>query len=150
MSNMLQTYFKPLTPPPPSGREGGESSSVGQVSSGVRGPPPKPHEPEPRPAAATSGGVTPKPNKAETDAGGLLGQKVLWEKGFTAGFFLTSVAEKTKTQVQNSRKKLKQKTQPLGGLSLPYAKLKKKLNFMKLSHQNSKFSKGWRFLHHFY
>ena len=41
--------------------------------------------------------------------------------------FLTPLAEKTKTQGQNSRKKLKKKTQPLGGLSLPYAKLKKKI-----------------------
>ena len=42
------------------------------------------------------------------------------------GFFLTPAAEKTKTQGQNSSKKLKEKTQPLGGRSLPYAKLKKK------------------------
>ena len=41
-------------------------------------------------------------------------------------FFLTPAAEKTKTQGQNSSKKLKEKTQPLGGRSLPYAKLKKK------------------------
>ena len=40
--------------------------------------------------------------------------------------FLTPPAEKTKTQGQNSSKKLKKKTQPLGGLSLPFAKLKKK------------------------
>ena len=44
----------------------------------------------------------------------------------SAGFFLTPAAEKTKTQGQNSSKKLKEKTQPLGGRSLPYAKLKKK------------------------
>ena len=41
-------------------------------------------------------------------------------------FFLTPAAEKTKTQGQNSSKKLKKKTQTLGGLSLPFAKLKKK------------------------
>ena len=46
----------------------------------------------------------------------------------------------------NSSKKL----QPLGGLSLPYAKLKKPLKFIKSSPQNSKFSKGWYFLYHFY
>ena len=57
---------------------------------------------------------------------------------FCKGFFLTPPAEKTKTQGQNSSKKLKQKTQPLGGLSLPYAKLKKKLTLMKFSPQNSK------------
>ena len=57
-------------------------------------------------------------------------------------FFLTPAAEKTKTQGQNSSKKLKEKTQPLGGRSLPYAKLKKKLKLMKFSPQNSKFSKG--------
>ena len=60
----------------------------------------------------------------------------------SAGFFLTPAAEKTKTQGQNSSKKLKEKTQPLGGRSLPYAKLKKKLKLMKFSPQNSKFSKG--------
>ena len=42
------------------------------------------------------------------------------------GFFLTPPAEKTKTLGQNSSKKLKEKTQPLGGHSLPYAKLMKK------------------------
>ena len=42
------------------------------------------------------------------------------------GFFLTPSAEKTKTQGQNSSEKLKEKTQLLGGRSLPYAKLKKK------------------------
>ena len=34
------------------------------------------------------------------------------------GFFLTPAAEKTKTQAQNSRKKLKEKTQPQGGTFL--------------------------------
>ena len=33
-------------------------------------------------------------------------------------FFLTSVAEKTKTQAQNSSQKLKEKTQPQGGTFL--------------------------------
>ena len=37
---------------------------------------------------------------------------------FKAGFFLTPAAEKTKTQAQNSRKKLKEKTQPQGGTFL--------------------------------
>ena len=58
-------------------------------------------------------------------------------------FFLTPAAEKTKTQGQNSSKKLKEKTHPLGGRSLPFAKLKKKkLKLMKFTPQNSKFSKG--------
>ena len=65
-------------------------------------------------------------------------------------FFLTPPAEKTKTQGQNSSKKLKEKTQPLGGLSLPCAKLKKKTKIHKKIPQNSKFSKGWLFLCHFY
>ena len=42
-------------------------------------------------------------------------------------FFLTSAAEKTKTQGQNSSKKLKEKTQPLGATLLKFKKLKKKL-----------------------
>ena len=50
---------------------------------------------------------------------------------FSTGFFLTPPAEKTKTQGQNSSKKLKEKTQPLGGLSLPCAKLKKKTKIHK-------------------
>ena len=37
---------------------------------------------------------------------------------YKAGFFLTPAAEKTKTQAQNSRKKLKEKTQPQGGTFL--------------------------------
>ena len=49
-----------------------------------------------------------------------------------SGFFLTPPAEKTKTQGQNSSKKLKEKTQPLGGLSLPYAKLKKKTKITEI------------------
>ena len=53
---------------------------------------------------------------------------------------------KDKTQGKNSRKN----PQPLGGLPLPYAKLKKKLKLLKFSPQNSKFSKGWHFLYHFY
>ena len=40
-------------------------------------------------------------------------------------FFLTSAAEKTKTQGQNSSQKLKEKTQPLGGTPLKIEKLKK-------------------------
>ena len=39
-------------------------------------------------------------------------------KYYTPGFFLTSVAEKTKTQAQNSSTKLKEKTQPQGGTFL--------------------------------
>ena len=36
----------------------------------------------------------------------------------SSGFFLTPAAEKTKTQAQNSKKKLKEKTQPHGGTFL--------------------------------
>ena len=52
-------------------------------------------------------------------------------------FFLTPTDEKTKT-----RAKLKEKTQPLGGGFLQYAKLKKKLKLMKFFPQNSNFFKG--------
>ena len=61
-------------------------------------------------------------------------------------FFLTPAAEKTKTQGQNSSKKLNLWEDVPSHMQ----NSRKKLNFMKLSHQNSKFSKGWRFLHHFY
>ena len=46
------------------------------------------------------------------------------------GFFLTSAAEKTKTQGQNSSKKLKEKTQPLGSTLLKFVKLKKKTHLL--------------------
>merc|ERR1711923_391103 len=39
-------------------------------------------------------------------------------KNLKQAFFLTPPTEKTKTQGQNSSKKLKEKTQPMGGLSL--------------------------------
>ena len=52
------------------------------------------------------------------------------------GFFLTSAAEKTKTQGQNSSKKLKEKTQPLGATLLKFEKLKKKTHYL------AKFSRG--------
>ena len=42
-----------------------------------------------------------------------------------AGFFLTSVAEKTKTQEQNSSQKLKEKLNLREGLSSFWEKLKK-------------------------
>ena len=60
----------------------------------------------------------------------------------SSGFFLTPPAEKTKTQGQNSSKKLKKKTQPLGGLSLPYAKLKKKTKFHETFSSKLKIFKG--------
>ena len=41
-------------------------------------------------------------------------------------FFLTSAAEKTKTQGQNSSKKLKEKTQPLGATLLKFVKTQEK------------------------
>ena len=56
--------------------------------------------------------------------------------------FLTPPAEKTKTQGQNSSKKLKKKTQPLGGLSLPFAKLKKKTKFHETFSSKLKIFKG--------
>ena len=57
----------------------------------------------------------------------------------TPGFFLTPPAE---TQGQNSSKKLKKKTQPLGGLSLPFAKLKKKTKFHETFSSKLKIFKG--------
>ena len=59
-----------------------------------------------------------------------------------SGFFLTPAAEKTKTQGQNSSKKLKEKTQPLGGRSLPYAKLKKKTKTHEIFSSKLKIFKG--------
>ena len=50
----------------------------------------------------------------------------------SSGFFLTSAAEKTKTQGQNSSKKLKKKTQLLVELSLPFTKLKKKTKLTEI------------------
>ena len=44
-------------------------------------------------------------------------------------FFLTSVAEKTKTQAQNSRQKLKEKTQPQGGTFLLLRETQEKNSF---------------------
>ena len=44
---------------------------------------------------------------------------------------LTPSTEKTKTQGQNSSKKLKKKTQPLGGTPLKFEKLKKITNFFE-------------------
>ena len=46
----------------------------------------------------------------------------------------------------NSRTKLKEKTQPLGGLSLSYAKLKKrKIEFIKNSLKTQNFQRGGSF-----
>ena len=57
----------------------------------------------------------------------ILSDKLMLELGTNSGFFfLTLAAEKTKTQEKNSRQKLKEKTQPLGGFSLQNRKLKKK------------------------
>ena len=55
---------------------------------------------------------------------------VLQIEWISAGFFLTSTAEKTKTQGQNSSKKLKEKTQPLGSTLLKFVKLKKKTHLL--------------------
>ena len=48
----------------------------------------------------------------------------------TKSGFLTSAAKKTKTQGQNSSKKLKGKTQPLGATLLKFEKLKKKTHYL--------------------
>ena len=45
-------------------------------------------------------------------------------------FFLTSAAEKTKTQGQNSSKKLKEKTQPLGATLLQFVKTQEKTHLL--------------------
>ena len=63
-------------------------------------------------------------------------------KATIPGFFLTPPAEKTKTQGQNSSKKLKKKTQPLGGLFLPYAKLKEKTKIPEIFSSKLKIFKG--------
>ena len=56
-------------------------------------------------------------------------------------FFLTSTAEKTKTQGQNSSKKLKENTQPLGATLLKFVENQEKthLKFPGV-HQNMPFS----------
>ena len=61
---------------------------------------------------------------------------------YYARLFLRPPAEKTKTQGQNSSKKLKKKTQPLGGLSLPFAKLKKKTKIHETFSSKLKIFKG--------
>ena len=60
--------------------------------------------------------------------------------------FLTSAAEKTQPQAENSSQKLKEKTQPLGGLSLKCAKLKKKnYNSLKNFLKTQNFQRGGSF-----
>ena len=49
----------------------------------------------------------------------------------TTQAFLTSAAEKTKTQAQNSSQKLKEKTQPQGGTFLLLRKSQEKTQFSK-------------------
>ena len=51
-------------------------------------------------------------------------------KPYRPGFFLTSAAEKTKTQGQNSSKKLKEKTQPLGATLLQFVKTQEKTHLL--------------------
>ena len=59
----------------------------------------------------------------------------------TSGFFLTSTAEKTKTQGQNSSKKLKEKTQPLGATLLQFVKTQEKnSSFSKISRGTPKYT----------
>ena len=56
-------------------------------------------------------------------------------------FFLTSAAEKTKTQGQNSSKKLKEKTQPLGATLLQFVKTQEKnSSFSKISRGTPKYA----------
>ena len=56
-------------------------------------------------------------------------------------FFLTSAAEKTKTQGQNSSKKLKEKTQPLGATLLQFVKTQdKNSSFSKISRGTPKYT----------
>ena len=66
-----------------------------------------------------------------------------------AGFFLTSVAEKTKTQAQNSSQKLKEKTQPQGGTFLLLRETQEKTQFFPKNSKNRKFFMGYLFLCHF-
>ena len=47
-------------------------------------------------------------------------------------FFLTSVAEKTKTQAQNSSQKLKEKTQPQGGTFFILRKTQEKTSILPI------------------
>ena len=65
------------------------------------------------------------------------------EKGKT-GFFVTSTAEKTKTQGQNSSKKLKEKlkekTQPLGATLLKFVKTQEKKSFSQISRGTPKYT----------
>ena len=61
---------------------------------------------------------------------------------FLNRLFLTPAAEKTKTQGQNSSKALKEKTQSLGGRSLPFAKLKKKTKTHEIFSSKLKIFKG--------
>ena len=57
------------------------------------------------------------------------------------GFFLTPPAEKTKTQGQNSSKKLKEKTQPLGATLLQFVKTQgKNSSFSKISRGTPKYT----------
>ena len=67
----------------------------------------------------------------------------LYDKDLTTrpGFFLTSAAEKTKTQGQNSSKKLKEKTQPLGATLLQFVKTQEKnSSFSKISRGTPKYT----------
>ena len=50
-------------------------------------------------------------------------------QGTRSGFFLTSVADKTKTEAQNSSQKLKEKTQPQGGTFLLLRETQEKNSF---------------------
>ena len=56
------------------------------------------------------------------------------------GFFLTSTAEKTKTQGQNSSKKLREKTQPLRSTLLKFVKLKKNSSFGQIFRVTPKYA----------
>ena len=63
--------------------------------------------------------------------------------GMGQAFFITSAAEKTKTQAENSSQKLKEKTQPQGVTFLFLKKLKKKSQFYWIfSKKNQKSFQG--------
>ena len=64
---------------------------------------------------------------------------------YTTGFFLTSAAEKTKTQAQNSSQKLKEKTQPQGGTFLLLRETKKTPQFYPKNLKTETFSWGTSF-----
>ena len=66
--------------------------------------------------------------------------------GYLTGSFLTLPAEKTKTQEQTSRKKLKEE-KSIVGRTFPHAKLKKTTEITELFSSKLSFPKGALFIH---